>query len=592
MRQRVTLREMEEGAMSGRRRRSMSRLRVSPFLVVCTVVASGLAAMALYPLIRVVGQLFVVDGRPSIAPVQEALAQPDLVGLLGRTTAIVIASSALALLVGGLLAWINERTDARWGTLTDSLPFVPFLLPPIAGAIGWVFLLSPESGYLNAGARSALRTVGVDLERGPLDIFTWYGLLFVYVIYMVPFAFMFVSAGLRELDGSLEEQSRVNGAGMIRTLRKVTFPVIRPSLGGALLLLFWFGFALFSVPVIIGSRAEIEVLSVRIVRLLTFTYPPSTNEAVGLSMFVVVVLALAWWMQARILRAAKHGQAGGRGVQRARRIELKRWKYPARALMISYGLVAVVLPICALLLVALSGYWSPSINWGNLSLRTFEEVVFDNVSTQRALRNSLFLGIVGGAVGVTLAAMVSLIVARSRSKFMRTLDGAIKLPAAISNIVIAVGFVLGFAGHPFYLAGTVTLLFMAYLVLYMPQASVASDAALSQVGNDLSEASRISGAGYGRTFRKIVLPLMMPGLIVGWALLFVRMVGDVEATALLAGPANPAVGLQVLQVYESGSYDRLAALATTLTLLTSIVLVAVLTWSRRRARWSIDITPR
>jgi iron(III) transport system permease protein len=122
----------------------------------------------------------------------------------------------------------------------------------------------------------------------------------------------------------------------------------------------------------------------------------------------------------------------------------------------------------------------------------------------------------------------------------------------------------------------------------LPQASVAADAASSQIGRELDEASHVSGAGTGRTLWRVSLPLMLPGLAAGWALLFVRMVGDLTASAMLAGNANPVVGFRILDIFQNGSYALLAALATVLTAISSAIVLVVLVASRRRLRIGIS----
>jgi iron(III) transport system permease protein len=189
--------------------------------------------------------------------------------------------------------------------------------------------------------------------------------------------------------------------------------------------------------------------------------------------------------------------------------------------------------------------------------------------------------------GVVAAALVSLFVVRTSPRVGRLLDGAIKFPATLSHIVIAVGFVLALGGKPFNLAGSVVILMLAYLALYFPQTAVATDNAVAQVGRELPEASRVAGSGEGRTFRKVYLPLMASGLAAGWAMLFVRCVGDLTASSILAGPGNPVVGWKILQVYTDGSYSEMAALSVILTLVSGFVVVTVLALTRRRGRVSI-----
>lgn len=555
--------------------------QVTVFKVVSVAVAVTLAVLAIYPILRVVLELFVSDGRIDVSPLRDLFALDDLWKLLGTTLLIVVVSAALALVVASALAYLNERTDARLGVVGDALPLLPFLLPAIAGAVGWVLLLSPRSGFLNAWIRAGLDLFGVNLEEGPFDIYSWYGIIFTYTLYQVPYAYLMISAGLRNIDPALEEQSRVSGAGLFRTIRKVTLPAIKPSIGGALLLMCWCGTAMFSVPVIIGRGAEIEVVSVRIVNLINFTFPPRVDLAVGLSLFVLLFVGSAYAMQRRILRRGHFATIGGRASHAAPPLALGKWRWPARALMLGYVGVATVLPVVALSIVALNGFWTTNITWDDLSLETIRATLFDDENTRDALNNSLYLAGVGATIGIVAAALVSLFVRRSDNVLGRLVDRLIKVPAVISHTVIAVGFILAFAGPPFRLSGTIVILLLAYVVIYMPQASVASDAAASQVGAQLTEASQVCGAGGGRTFLRVNLPLMLPGLVAGWALLFVCMVGDLTASAILSGTGNNVVGFRILEVFYNGSYAALASLAITLTLITSGVLVLVLVVTRR-----------
>jgi iron(III) transport system permease protein len=247
-------------------------------------------------------------------------------------------------------------------------------------------------------------------------------------------------------------------------------------------------------------------------------------------------------------------------------------------------LVTTVLPFLALVIVSLEGFWTPQIPWGDLSFAAYSDGVFNEPVARKALIDSLELGLIVATIGVLAAAVVSLFVVRTSPRVGRVVDGAIKFPATLSHIVLAVGFVLAFGGEPFNLAGTMLILMMAYLALYFPQTAVAADNAVAQVGRELPEASRVAGAGETRTFRRIYLPLMVSGLAAGWALLFVRCVGDLTASSILAGPGNPVVGWKILQVYNDGLFSEMAALCVLLVLISGGVVVGVLTLSRTRGR--------
>jgi len=297
-------------------------------------------------------------------------------------------------------------------------------------------------------------------------------------------------------------------------------------------------------------------------------------------------VGLAYWLQARILRRGRYASVAGKGA-RAKTIDLGAWKWPARLMVLGYVFVSTILPIVALVLVSLNGFWTPNIAWDNLSFDALRQSVLEDPTTLRALRNSLGLGLVGGLIGILGAAMIALYVSRRRTLLAKGIDVAVKLPAAISNMVIAVGILLLLAGAPFHLTGTLLILLIGYLALYLPQASIAADAAVSGVGKELPEASAVSGAAPSRTFRQIYLPLMVPGLVAGWALLFIRIVGDLTASAILAGTANPVVGFRILEVFTSGSFALLASLSTVLVLITATVLVVVLAYTRRKSKLGV-----
>ncbi|WP_413249259.1 ABC transporter permease [Sinomonas flava] len=564
-----------------RTRRTRFLQRPSSFTAVTIAAAVVLVLIVCVPLLKVVFDMFVKDGAFSLDAVTRTLAIEDLGKVIRDTLIVVVGSSVLAVVIGFLLAWANERTDARFGLLNDILPYLPFLLPPVAGAVGWTMLLSPKAGLVNAWLRElVLAPMGIQLQTGPFDINSWYGLIMVYTFYAVPYVYMNVSAALTTFDSSLEEASRISGASYFTTLRRVTLPALAPSIGAGFLLSTWFGFGMFSIGAIIGTPAGIDLIAVRIVKLLTFTYPPEEDLALGLSAIVMAFVGLSYYVQYRVLKNSKFSSIGGKSAARSI-TRLGPWRPVARAAVLLYIAVSTLLPMAGLFLVALNGYWTPKIKWDSLRFDAFRTALLEDPQTQEAFLNSLGLGVVGGLVGITAAAMVSLYVATKRNPFTRGLDAAIKLPASISHMVIAVGILLLLGREPFNLGGTWLILLLGYLAIYLPQASIAADAAVAVVGKELAEASHVSGGGDWKTFFRVYAPLMTPGLVGGWALLFIRIVGDLTASAILSGTENVVLGFRILEVFNGGSYALLAALSAILVLVTGTVLMFVLWYTKR-----------
>ena len=482
-------------------------------------------------------------------------------------------------MIGAFFAWLMERTDARINWLAGLLPMFSMILLPIAGAIGWVFLLAPQAGFINALLRAFFGWFDVSFTSGPLSIYSWTGMILLYTAYMIPFAFLMISTGLRSSDPSMEEAARISGASLFQTLRHVTIPVLRPSLGAAALYIIWFGFSFFSVPVVVGTELGANVLAVEIVRLVTFTYPSDVAVAIGLSVFLVIALGTAWYFQGRILRANRHASIGGKG-QRGAIVKLGKFRRWAQASLLLYVLLTFVLPLGALILVALNGYWTANISWGDLQVANLWTGATENRAAARSLSNSLSLAVIGATAAMLIAAIFSLYLRNSGTRWAMMLDGLIKLPSALSAIVIGLGFVLAFAGPPFQLGNTFAILLLCYVVLFLPQATISADAAAAQIDRQLTEASWVSGAGGGRTFLRVSLPLMIPGLVAGWGLLFVWMTGELNASIMLSGTRVPVIGFQILQIFQTGGFPVLASLALILTTINVVVLTAAYVFER------------
>lgn len=549
------------------------------FRGVALLLVAGLSVLVVVPLV-LVGGAELVGGDPS--PFAEITEGGRAVAVLTTTLLAVLGSTLLATLLGTVFAWLNERTDANLGRVGDVLPILPLLVPPLAGAIGWVLLASPGPGFLNVGLRAVASAVGIQVgPEGPLDVFSWYGLVFVYVLYLVPHVYLTVSAALRNLDPSLEEASRISGAGALRTVWRVTLPAVAPAVAAGALLALVFGIALFSVPILIATPAGIDVLSVVIVRLMTYGFPPEVGQATAYGAIMVVLIGAALLTQAIVLKRGRQATIGGKATTSSR-FALGRWRAPARASMYLYLLATSVLPLLALVVVSLQPFWSASLNVSNWSLESYAEALSTG-NTGAAFRNSLLLGVVGASVAMLMAAVVAFSSSRFSRPVARAVEGITTMPGAFSHVVLAVAFVGVFVGPPFELQGTLLLLFIGYLVVYLPQASVSASSAMGQIGNELVEASAVSGGSDFRTFRRVVLPLMTPGLTAGWVFVFVLMAGDVTMSVLLASTRTPVVGFVMIDLFGNGTYPLLAAMGVIISVASSAVVISALALSRSRS---------
>jgi iron(III) transport system permease protein len=543
------------------------------------ILTGALLILVTYPLIAMVIRELFRNAQFNFAAVETVLGDARFFNAVRNTAGLIAVAGTIAIALGALFAWLNERTDARMDKLAAALPLVPLVLPSIALNIGWIFLADQQAGMLNSALRNLLGLVGLRLETGPLDIHTWYGMVFLYTIWFVSFVYILISAALRNIDPALEEASRISGASIRRTFRMVSLPAILPAIGGACFLLLLLGVAQFSIGRTIGVAARVDVLSVYLVRLFQ-GFPPKQDAAVVVGLLVLSVVLTAWVLERHLTTQLGHATISGRSAS-ASVVRLGRpVRWAARAAMITYLSVASVIPLGALVLVALQPFWSPDIDFSRLSLKNFGDF-FTGRLFRGAMVNSLTLAVTGATIGMLIAALLVSFARFSGGRTARVVDAVARAPGAISHVVIAVAFLLAFGGPPFRLAGTFMILITVYVIMAMPQAWISARQAIGQIGQPLLDASAISGSSTLGTFVRINLPLMLGGLTAGWAMLFVVMVGDLTASAVLANFNTPVVGSVILEVFDSGTYAQLAALGATIALISGTIITLVLTFARR-----------
>jgi iron(III) transport system permease protein len=559
-------------------------VRRVPILIAAGLLLLCVLFIVFYPIgIIVVRAIFPFDAELWVT----TLTAPAL-GIAVRNTMIIAAfTTTISVPLGVFFAWLIERTDARWGALSRLLPVIPLLLPPVAMAIGWLFLADPRAGFLARPIIDGIQAIGIDVDPGSLAIQSWKGLIFLYVLWAVPHVYVVAAAAFSGLDPSLEEAARMCGKSRMRCFWGVSLPAIRHAVGASVLLCVISSIGLYSIAALLGSAARIDILSVYIYRLLNFSYPPKTGQAVVLGLVLMVVIGSIWLLQRKIASRTGHATIGGQGL-RPNLLALGGWKWPARILIVLYVLLTSVLPLLALFIVALQPFWRPNIVFANLSFDNFAEFA-SSASSRAAISNSAMLAIGTSTVVVLVAGLMAIAAKQlggTREKFLGVIT---KMPTAIPHIVFAVGVLVAFGFAPFYLSGGWFILFLCYLAVYLPSASIAAESSVQQVGNQLVEASRIFGASPSRTFFRVQLPLILPGLAAGWASIFALVLGELNAAAILSGPRNPVIGYLIITLFDNGTYSQLAAIGSIIGVVSAITVSAVLIFGRPKYGRSVAI---
>jgi iron(III) transport system permease protein len=501
--------------------------------------------------------------------VQHVFGDPVILRTLIDTLVIVGLSCLFATFIAGILAWLNERTDASIGPIGGILPLVPFLMPAISFPLGWVFLTAPQAGLLNVLLRQAARSVGLNLTDGPINIYSWYGMIFLYTIFLSGFAYLVLSSSMRNLDRGLEEAAKMAGAGNIKILFRITLPALRPAMLSAYFLCAIVGLVMVAVPVTIGTTANIPMLSVALVNMVTTQTPPAYAQAFLIGLLLLIPIICLWLIQRRSAANGRIAVIGGK-ASAGTKLRLGRGgQVVGRLVFLGYIALSVGLPLAGLVYVSGVTFWSivfPA-TWNPIPN---VQSVLTNPQTQPAIFWSLFLGVTAGVVMIFIAHLLSYS-QRLFPRFGRVIDAMTKSPVVIAQILIAVALLVTFGGAPFRLEGTAWILFIGYLLVFLPFASIITTGAQQEIGKDIIEAATMAGSSDVRTFRSIVSPLARPALTAGFMLMFVLISGETNVSLILASTTHPVVGFIMVDLFNFGSFPQVASMALVVTVLNLIL---------------------
>jgi iron(III) transport system permease protein len=486
-------------------------------------------------------------------------------------TALLIGSKTIfAGIIALALAWIVARTDTPYRSMLETLIIIPFFVPGIMEAVGWIMLLSPKTGTLNVFLRDLF-----GLQASPFNIYSLWGIIWVMSLGSVSFLFIFFVTALRNMDAALEEAATASGAGPIRTALSVTFPMIAPVVLGASFFSFIRAMDAFEVPVLLGLPAGVFVFGNRIYAAIEYDFPINYGlaTALGASFFVLMMVLLR--IQHKLLRGKEFFVISGKGYK-AQVINLGRFRYLTFAVCIGYFILATGLPISQVVTGSFFKVFGMT-QWDMLTLENYTTIITD-VLLWRSLTNTVMVGGVAAVLTILLSSLVAYITTRTKYRARAALDLICWLPNAIPGIVAGVGMLWAYITLPFPLFGTPYLLVIVFVTIGLPVGVRLMSGVMLQLSPELEECSLAHGATWAQTFRKIVLPLLKPALAAGILILFVNFSRAVSATILFAVHGTELLAVTLFKYSQSGSrLGLVSALAVVLT----IVNVTALLVARR-----------
>lgn len=483
-----------------------------------------------------------------------------------RSILVGVGVTVLATAIGAPLAWLTVKTDLPGKRWVELSAIVPFFTSTFIGALAWIMLGNPTNGVLKLW-------FGI-----PINVYSVGGIIWVTALYMAPYMYLFTAAALRNMDTTFEEASFISGAGLWRTLTRITFPLILPALLSAMTLVFVISIGIFGVAAILGFPARINLLATDIyVRALLI--PPRFGAATVSALTLVVITAALVMLQRWVLRSGSYALVSGRGF-RIKLYALGKWKAVAHAWCFLYALLAVILPAFVLIKVSLQPY--PTPNFGPWTLENWT-IFFNDDQLLSTLLRSLYLSTGGATLCVLLTAMIAYIIQRSRAPGRKLLEHVSVMPIGIPGIVLGLAMIWAYITWSIW--GTLWVVILAYVTLFMPYGVRALGANIVQIHPELEESSRVHGASWFRTLRLVMLPLLRPGIYSTWILLFIIFIREISAAVLLTTTNTRLFPVLIFEKWSAGAFNIMCAGALLLTIIMFAVIM-LFKWG-----FKVDVMP-
>ena len=511
--------------------------------ILCTGVLAAVAFTVVYPVALVVLQSFQVAGpgepaRWGLDGWRAAFEEPGLRAALVNTVKVTFVRQLLSLPLAVLIAWLIARTDLPGRDWIEFGFWAAFFLPTLTVTLGWILLLDPDYGLLNTWLA---RLVG----RKPFDIYSFWGIVWVHVITgSVTVKVILLTPAFRNMNTAFEEASRVAGASTVRTALRITVPVMAPAILSVLLLGTMVSLQTFEVEQVLGIPFRFFVFSTMIYDLLVTRVPrydaATALAVVTLAAMLPLVLAQQW-----LTRGRRYTTITGQFQNRPH--ALGRWRWPAFALVLAMLVIVLGVPLVFAGLgscMKLFGFFDIPQPW---TLDNWRTVLTDELFL-RSLWNTLVLAVSTAVVAVLVHSVIAYIAVRTRYAGRRALDVISWLPFTVPGIILGLALLWLFLDvrmlRPLY--GTMAVLVIAGVIAGMPLGVQIIKSGLMQLGSELEEASRIAGASWWATYRRVVLRLMAPTLVAVGMITFVGAARNIGNIALLATSANRP--LSILQL--------------------------------------------
>ncbi|MFJ7939562.1 ABC transporter permease [Peribacillus sp. NPDC096622] len=518
-------------------------------------VALVLVAYVLYPSLRTFIESLQKDGMISLGNYQDFFVQESKTNLeaLWNSVYISLLSVLVSALIGIPLAFIFNRYDFPGRSFFSSAAILPIVLPSLVGVMAFMFLYG-ESGLVPNAIKDLF-----GLDKVPFKIGGVSGILIVHAYTMYVYFYMTVSAAINKIDPSLEEAAYNLGANKFKVFWKVTFPLLTPAIVAASLLVFMISMASFSAPFLLAGGYRVLSLQIYFSKINGDMEIAATQSVILSIVSISFLLFMRWYQNRKDYRMASKGIG-------AHRSEVKnpfmKWVMVVTGII---GVIILLLPHFTILLLSLvpDGTWTFQTYPTVFNVENYR-LLFEDPNIFKPLRNSLLMAVIATLANLVFGVIASYVLVKRKFVGKSLVDILVMIPWALPATVIGMNLIFAFNEPSVFsfgqiLVGTFWILPLAYFIRHIPLVVRSTNAVLEQLDDSIEEAARNLGAKWFYTFRRVIFPIIMPGVLSGTLLAFIESVGEFPTSVLLYTISNRPISIEIMNQLRMFNMGQAAA---------------------------------
>lgn len=476
---------------------------------------------------------------------------------------VVLGTTALAL----PLAWILAKTSLGRHAWLDIVLLIPFMTPPYIGSMGWILFMQ-KNGYMEQLLPVA--------EAWTPKFFSVFGMVAIMSLHLFPFLYLILRNALLQIGGSKEDAAAVHGGRFFYSFRRIVLPLLLSSYAMGALLIFVKTIAEFGTPATFGRKIGFYVLTSEIHKYIS-SWPIDFGKATALASVLLSTCLLLWYVQTVITRRYTYRLVGGKGTRSkiyplSGLTRLLAWGYVIVLLVLSVGV-----PYFSIISASLMKLRGVGLAWSNLTLNHYVELLTWGSKSMTALLNSLGLSLAAATISVLLGTWFALTIKQSKTWPQRLTDLFSLLPNTVPGIVLVVGLILLWNAPwmPVPLYNTYGMVVLTYVVFFLPYTVQYVKANFSQLDDALFQAGQVFGGRPAYVFRRILLPLIVPGMLAGWMMTFTISVRELVASLMILPPSMETSATYIFAQFEQGKVSLGMAMAVVSVGLTTLMLLGI-----------------